>query len=518
MFDGTRIGYTFISAIAKQNKLIFCSLFAFLSLASFSQKTTRIFIESANSLEYDVEIGENVNRFIGNVIFRHGDTYLYCDSAYFYNDINSVDAFGNVRIKASDTSNLYGDLLKYNGNTSIARITGDVKMIDNQITLTTNDLTYNVKTKTASYPAGGVIVDLNNNLTSRQGYYYSANKEFYFYDKVVLVNPNYTVYSDTLMYNTITETAYFFGPTTIVSEENTIYCENGWYDTGNDIARFSKNSYLKNKNQLLKGDSLYYDRNSGTGLGYNNVSIYDSLQNILVTGNFAEYYEKQGNSRITDSAMLAMITDGDTLFLHADTLLMFFDDSTRLGKILKAFNKAKFFREDFQGMADSLVYNFKDSTISLFKNPVLWTDENQLSADEIIIWFRNGGADSLHLINSAFIISEDDPDKRFNQIKGKLMRGYFKEGELDFVFVEHNAETVYYVRDDSNALVGVNTATALNMIIYIRSRKVNRITFVKNVNGAMYPENELPEDLKKLRGYKWYADRRPREKTDVFIW
>lgn len=482
-----------------------------------SQNKTLIYIERANSLEYDVEIGEDVNRFIGNVVFRHDNTFLYCDSAYLYSNINSVDAFSNVQIKASDTSNIYGDVLKYDGNTSIARMTGNVKMIDNQITLTTEDLTYDVKNKTASYPNYGVIVDLNNNLTSKKGYYYSDKKEFYFYDDVVLVNPNYTVYSDTLMYNTLTEIAYFFGPTTIVSEENNIYCERGYYNTAIDQASFSKNAKLRNKNQILKADSIFYDRIKGIGLGYNNVNIFDSSQNIIIQGNFAEYYEKQGNSRVSDSALLSLFNDGDTLFLHADTLIMYFDDSTKQGKLMKAFYKAKFFREDFQGMSDSLIYNFQDSTIVLYKNPVLWNAENQLTANEITIWFKGNKADSLLMNQSAFIISEDDIDK-YNQVKGKIMRGYFKEGELDYVFVEQNAETVYYVRDDSSYLVGVNVASSLNMIIYLKDRTAKRITFIKNVAGKMYPEKELPDEDKKLKNFLWLEDRRPLFKEDIFVW
>ncbi len=496
---------------------VFFVLLFTLIINVYSQKTSLIYIESANSLEYDVNIGQNVNRFIGNVVFRHENIYLYCDSAYLYTDINSVDAFGNVRIKANDTSNIYGDILKYNGNTYMAQISNNVKMIDNQITLTSETLTYDVKNKIASYPSHADIVDLNNNLSSEKGFYYSDLKQFYFYDNVVLVNPDYTIYTDTLIYNTITEIAYFNGPTTIISNENTIYCEKGMYNTSTNEAFLVKNASLNNNKQKLRADSIYYDRNNSIGMGYNNVSIYDSSQNIIVNGNYAEFYEKQGNSIITDSAELLLFDKKDTLWLHADTLLLYFDDSTRQGKLLKAFYKTKFFRKDFQGMCDSLIYNFNDSTIALYKNPVLWTDENQLTADKIIIWFQNGQVDSLLMSQSAFIISEDGIDK-YNQVKGKTMKGYFKKGELDNIYVEQNAETVYYVRDDTNALIGVNVASALNMMIYLKDSKVNRITFIKNVTGKMYPEKDLPEDEKKLKNFFWYEDRRPFFKEDIFIW
>ncbi|HRS53258.1 MAG TPA: OstA-like protein [Bacteroidales bacterium] len=503
------------TAIDKKNICLFFVVLLFV-YPIYAQKTVRIFIESANSLEYDISIGENVNRFVGNVIFRHDKTYLYCDSAYLYVDINSVDAYGNVQIKASDTSNIYGNVLKYDGNTGTAKISGNVKLIDNQITLITDTLVYNTKTKIASYPNNGIITDLNNNLSSKKGVYYSDLKQFYFYDNVVLVNPEYKVYTDTLIYNTLTAVAYFKGPTTIISDENIIYCEKGFYDTEHDISGFTKNAYLKNKNQILKADSIYYDRNLQVGLGFKNVNIFDSLQKIIIYGNYAEYHEIQGLSYVTDSAMLAIFNEGDTLFLHADTLLVNFNDSTKQGELLKAYYHVKFFRDDFQGMCDSLIYNFSDSTIILYKNPILWTEENQFTAEEIKIWLQNDGkVDSLLLYKTAFIVSKDDIDK-FNQIKGNTIKGYFRNNELDYILVEKNAETVYYVRDDSSAVVGINVASALNMIIYIENNKAKRITFIQNASGIMYPEKKIPDEEKILKGFKWYEKERPLSKEDIF--
>jgi lipopolysaccharide export system protein LptA len=240
----------------------FILLTVFLCLSGFSalaQEKTPIGF-SARSMQFDKRIGEDARRLIDNVHFSHEGTNMYCDSAYLFSQQNRLQAYRNIYIQVNDTVSIFGDRLDYDGNTRIAELTGNVKMIDPQMTLTTGHLIYDLNNSTANYAGGGRIVDKENTLTSRWGYYYVNQKQFFFKDDVKLVNPEYVMDSDTLRYNTLTEVAYFLGPTTIVSDENTIFCRNGWYDTRNDVSRFSKDAFLNNKEQSITGDSLFYDR------------------------------------------------------------------------------------------------------------------------------------------------------------------------------------------------------------------------------------------------------------------
>ena len=270
---------------------------------SFSQKTTKIDLINANTLEFDKKLGENVKRLIGSVVLKHDSTILYCDSAYLNSESNSVDAYGHVRIN-SGTVVINGEVLNYDGDARNAVMHRNVTMKDNKMTLTTDLLTYNTHTNIGTYTTGGKIVDPENVLTSQIGYYYANEKKFYFRKNVVLVNPKYTMRSDTLMYNTETDVSYFYGPTTIVSKENFIYCENGWYDTKNDVAQFNKNAYFKNKEQKLSGDSLYYDRKTGYGKALYNITAIDTVQKITVKGDYGEYWEKSGQTLVTKQAEL----------------------------------------------------------------------------------------------------------------------------------------------------------------------------------------------------------------------
>ena len=492
---------------------------------SFSQNTTKIDLLGANSFEYAGKYGKDVKRLIGNVSFRQGGTVIYCDSAYLFDNTNSVDAYGHVRI-TSGSSNITSDLLKYNGNTKVAELHRNIIMRDNQMTLTTEHLNYNTNTDVANYYTGGKIVDGQSTLTSVIGYFYSNKNEFYFKNHVKLVNPEYTMNSDTMMYNTETETSYFYGPTKIVSKDNIIYCENGWYDNRNDIAQFNKNAWYNNKEQTLSGDSLYYERKNCIGKAIKNIKLVDTLQKTVITGDNANYNEKKGKTLITGNARLAQLMDKDTLFLHADTLRALFD-STRMEKTLFAYHKAKFFKSDMQGLCDSLVYEFCDSSITLFKNPILWVQQSQLTADTVKIIIGKKEIQKMYLYNTSFIVSMDDTLQakekvldsiHFDQVKGKNMIGYFKDGVLRKISVFGNGETIYFVKENDGSLIGINKAESVNMNIYAEDNAIKRIVFISAPTATLYPEKDLTVKELLLKDFHWYRDKRPQTKTDIFVW
>ncbi len=470
----------------------------------------------ARTAEFDRRIGDNVRRLIGDVVFTHEDTRMYCDSAYHYTALNSLRAYGNIHIQVSDTVNIYGDELFYNGDTRLAELSGRVRMRDPQMTLYTEFLEYDLDRNTANYPDGGRIVDADNELTSRWGFYFADQKEFFFKDDVVLVNPEYTMESDTLKYNTVTETAYFFGPTTILSDENIIFCRNGWYDTRNDIARFSRDAHFSNNEQSLTGDSIFYDRNRGYGRAENNVMLRDSVEQVIITGEFAEHFEREGLSVVTRRAMLTQVAENDSLFLHADTLKSVYDKDRDERRFL-AYRHVRFYRSDLQGLADSVLYNMADSTIYLFHDPVLWSDNYQLTASKIEVKTSGDQVEQLRLLDAAFIVMQEDT-LGFNQMKGRLMTGHFRDNELWRIDVEGNGESIFYIIDNDGQLVGINKAVSSDIVIFIDGAELTGIQFVRNPDAALYPPDELPPDDRKLRNFRWMDHRRPIDKWDIFVW
>lgn len=487
-----------------------------LSHLAGAQEVTQINLVRADNWKYDKQIRADVQRIIGGVVLSHDSAFLYCDSAYLFEKDNRVIAFGNVHVALSDTLNLYSDTLRYDGNTKRARARSNVRLIDNQTVLTTDTLVYDRNTQIAQYDYWAKIVNDRNILVSQHGYYYTDLKEFFFKNKVLLYNPDYEMRSDTLKYNTVTEVAYFFGPTEIVSKDkqDSIYCENGWYDTRFDRSRFRKNSRIWHEVQFLTGDSLYYERKNGFGQVFNNAVIKDTLQDVILTGNYGELRRKAGRAFMTDRAVAILVDKKDSLFMHADTVMATFDTSQHIKRVF-CYYKVKFFRYDIQGLCDSLVYRGQDSVLTMYRDPVLWSGPNQLTADSVRMTMLNGQADSLFMFNSTFIISKDDTN-RFNQIKGRNLTAKFRNNELYKINIMGNAQTLYYAREEDRTLIGINKAIASNMLIFLEKNQLQSITYIEKPEAHLIPEKEFPPQELKLKGFKWYEEQRPLRKEDIF--
>jgi lipopolysaccharide export system protein LptA len=457
----------------------------------------------------------DIVRVTGRPVFEHEGAYLYCDSAWLNEIENNMDCFGNVRIKSSDTLNLYGNILHYEGDSKIATVSKNVRLVDKQTTLTTDFMVFDRKTGIANYTSGGKMVNGDNVLTSRRCFYHTNKKLMYFRDDVVLTNPDYKINCDTLKYNTVTRISYFLGPTIMRGKDNYMYCEDGEYDRVTSKSRFSINALLVDDNRRLTGDSLYYDEKLKYGKAVSNVVMTDTVQNVIIKGNFAEYWRAKGYTFVTDNAVAIMGDNKDTLYLHADTLMAAFDTIKNETKELFAYHNTRFYRTDIQGTCDSLNFNFADSVISMYKMPVLWSDENQLTADTIKIHTGKNSIKQIFMYSTAFIVSKDT-NETYNQIRGKNMIGFFVNNELSSIDVNGNAETVYYVREDDKALIGVNKAAGSKMRLYVNDSKIERIVYFDKPAGNMFPDKDVPADQRILKGFKWRFSSRPLHKDDVF--
>lgn len=479
-----------------------------------AQKKEEVRIINSNSLEYSKKIGEGIRRLIGNVILQHNKATMYCDSAYLYSNENTFYAFSNVHVNRGDTLHMYGDFMRYNGNNSNGEIRRNVVLKDKETILTTDSLNFNNITDVAWYFNGGKIVNNDKTLTSVIGYYYSRQSLFIYKDSVVVLSPDYTILTDTLEYNTKTETAYFVGPTNIYNDENHLYAENGWYKTKEKKFQFNENAIYQNKEKILKGDSLYYDDGNGIGIAIRNIDMIDTTENIHIKGNYAYYKKEPEYFLVTDSALMIQITDKtDSLFLHADTLKSNFDSSGTF-RVLKAYHKVKIFRDDFQGKCDSMAHSFADSVIRMYKDPVIWSEGSQLTANFIEIHTKNRKMDHFKLIDLGFIVSQED-STRFNQIRGKQMIGYIRHNKLYKVDVFGNGQTIYFTKD-KDVIVGVNQAESSDLIIYLRNNAVDRINMIKQPAGTLFPLDELEET--KLKDFRWLEDLRPKKMEDIFTW
>jgi len=363
-------------------KIIPVTAILMISLFSFSQEKKRIDIEQADYLEADENIAPNAQRLAGNVRISHKGIIMWCDSAYTYTGTNKVDAFGNVHINQGDSINLYARKIFYNGDNGFARASKNVRLEKNTTTLYTDTLNYNVTENIGYYDDHGKIIDSTNTLTSLMGKYLVDKDLVYFYTNVRASNENSTLEGDTLIYNTVTKRIFIEGPTIIRDTVYTLYSENGWYDSETGEAELIENSRIYNETQELRAEYIKYNEVDGKGRASGSVHMEDFENKIIVTGKTADYLEQMDIALVTDSALLMMYSEEDTLFLHADTLRTV-PDTIEGEKLVMAYYDTRFYRSDIQGVCDSLVYFSKDSVVELHHEPVIWSNIHQMSADNI---------------------------------------------------------------------------------------------------------------------------------------
>ena len=460
----------------------------------------------------------NAQILVGDVEFRHDSIYMYCDSACFYEKTNSLEAFNNVRMLQGDTLALYGDYLFYDGNTQIAQVRNNVRMENRTTTLTTDSLNYDRVANLGYFFDGGTLMDEENVLTSDWGEYSPATKMSVFNYEVKLVNPQFTLTSDTLRYNTATKIASIVGPSDIDSEDSHIYSELGFYYTQQGQAELLNRSVLSNGGKTLTGDSLFYDRNKGVGEAFQNVEFIDAPNKNMLTGNYCHYSQNSGYAFATDEAMAVDFSQGDSLFIHADTLQMFSFhlDTDSLYREARAYHKVRFYRTDVQGVCDSLVFSTKDTCLTMYRDPILWNNQQQLLGEKIMIYMNDSTIDWAHIENQALSAERLD-SINYNQVTGKEMKAYFKDGEMNKVDVINSVRAVYYPMERDSSLMGMNVLETGQLSMFLENRKLKRIWMPK-ANGVMYPMSQIPPEKRHLENFVWFDYIRPLNKEDIFNW
>nr|WP_239467416.1 OstA-like protein [Bacteroides caecigallinarum] len=484
------------------------------------KQKSKVYLLRADKLRKDAA-HPDAQVVVGNVAFRHDSVYMYCDSAYYYDKINSFEAFSNVKMEQGDTLFLYGDRLYYDGLTQIAQMRMNVRMENRTTTLLTDSLNYDRIFNLGYFFDGGTMMDDQNVLTSEWGEYSPATKMSVFYYNVKLENPQFTMLSDTLKYSTLTKVANIVGPSDIYSDNNYIYSESGYYDTQTGKADLYERSVLTSDSKQLTGDSLFYDRNTGIGEAFSNIVMTDTVNKNMMMGDYGYYDEKLKNAFVTKNAVAIDYSQGDSLFLHADTLSMhtFHLDTDSMYREVRAYHKVRFYRTDVQGVADSLVFSSKDSCLIMYKDPVLWNENQQLLGEQINIYMNDSTIDWAHIINQALSVEQVPVDTTlFNQISGKEIKAYFEDGLMEKVEVIGSVRLVYYPMDSDSLLIGMNVSETSQLDIYLENQQLERMVMSPKSNGTLYPMSQIPLEKSHLDNFVWFDYIRPLNKKDIFIW
>ncbi|MBW8684821.1 OstA-like protein [Chitinophaga rhizophila] len=646
--------------------LILAGLFLGSFLTTRAQDTTSIqrdttqVIHIIQSDKLNVLTKENVqlNRFIGNAIFRQGNTLFYCDSALINRQSNVLDAYGHIHINQADSIHIYGEYLHYEGNTRMATLRDNARLTDGKVTLSGPELQYDMNARIGTYVKGGKLVNGSSVLTSQEGYYYADTKDVYFNRNVLLVDPEYTLTTDTLLYNTGTRIATIVAPTTINDGKTVMYATSGEYNTDTGEGNFDSRPTIEDSTATITADRITMDKRTGLAYAVGNMIYRDTAQKMTLLSNYGTVNQIEKTILATQHPVMIMERENDTLFLAADSLFSgvikkdtftvapvrtaadtltatdsantanfppsevainpdadtsafakklqdatITGDSARLIPVMvappdsagvkmktnalaklndsaktqprvadtskiskpqgvviakdssnnlkvnlipasdtaalanatqalpadtgtnakdtseirfiKAWHNVRIYSDSLQGVADSIYYSGKDSIFRFYRNPVLWANETQLSGDTIFLYTKNQKADKLLLDQNGLLVKESGP-KMYNQIKGNQITGYFAGQSLDWMHVDGNAESIYYIQDDDKAYVSVNRTLSGVINIYFRQGELNTISFIKDPEGTMYPFTQRPLDQMELENFHWDIRRRPKSKYELF--
>ncbi len=468
---------------------------------------------------FDEAIDPEAWILVGDVSFRRDSMYMFCDSAHYYQKQNSFLAFGNVRMEQGDTLFLYGDYLDFDGITNIARVRNNVKLIDKDIVLETDSLDFDRNRNLGYFFDYGVLYDETGTLRSYYGDYNLDTKKAVFIDDVTLENSRFLLLSDTLHYNTNNNVATIVGPTNIYSGKTEVYSEHGTYNTASRQATLVERPVLYNDNRNVTADSIFYD----TGLGYSevfgNIVYTDTINRNMLTGEYAFLDEIRDSAYVTGRAVAIDFSQRDSLFVHSDTIwaVSYNIDTDSLYRMVRAYHKVRAWGPEMQAVCDSLVFDSRDTCMTMYKDPIMWNGELQLLGEVVKVYMKDSAIDWVNIINQTLYVEKLD-STFYNQIRGKEMEFHFTDGQLNEMQVIGSVELIFYPLDSDSTYIGMNTTTAGRTIAYLKDRKVDKVVVPKESKGVFYPMGQRPEDKRFLENFAWFDYVRPLSKEDIFNW
>lgn len=486
----------------------------------------KVFLEHADVLNMDQQLSGGEYQILkGNVVFRKDNMFMYCDSAYFYDKTNSLDAFSNVRMEQGDTLFVYGDELNYNGPEEFATLYGSagrpVRLINRDVKLVTDIFYYDLGQNYGFYDVGGVLTDKQNRLESMRGEYYPNTKDADFYDDVELKSlrqgDTLFMYTDILHYNTNTHIATISAPTRIINRDGRINTASGYYNTNSGVGDlYQRSTVYSNKGNTLTGDTLFYDRAKGFGEGFGNVILTDSARKSSLLGDYGFYDELRDSAFVTGNALAKEYKNNrDTLYLHGDTInaYLVLPDSVRL---TNAFHNVRFYRSDLQGICDSLSMADVDSTMRMYYNPVIWSGERQIFGNLIEVHLNDSTADRAHLPDFGMMAELIDEDC-FNQLSGDKMTAWMADSTLRRLYVEGSVQTIMFPMEKDSVYNKYAFTETSFMDAYFKNGQVDTVRMWPETTGTITPLYLAAKNSYFLPKFKWLERFKPTSPQSVFL-
>ena len=476
----------------------------------------------------------------GDVKLRQGNTLFYCDSCVMNNNANTFEAWGKgkqVHINDSDTANIYSNHLLYYTQKKLAYLDGNVKMTDGKGVLTTPNLEYDMETNIGIYKNGGKVVNDKTVLTSQEGWYYADMKDVYFKKNVKLKDPAYDIITDSLLYNTQSKTTRFIAQTLITDTSGReITTKEGFYNQEAKQAEFGRRPIIKDKKTTIIANTV--SQNDSMYKAEGNAIVIDSANGTTIIGGLIYQNKKTEAILATRRPLMILKQENDSTLVAADTLfsakltdrfgmdsiivdtvkgikMAAMDPKGSSNRYFEAYRNVRIFNDSLQAVGDSLFYSFKDSVFRLYKDPVVWAQQNQVTGDTIYLYTKNKKADKVEAFENGFMVNRLDAEI-YNQIKSTRIDGWFVDGNIDSVRAKGFAECIYYIQDEDSAYTGINESHCDIIDIYFEQKELDKVVFRSSVTGTIWPMRQKTPGEMKLPNFRWLEERRPKTKYEMY--
>ncbi|QRA43308.1 OstA-like protein [Chryseobacterium cucumeris] len=494
----------------------------------------KVKIIHADEIKKDPEKYDGNQYFTGHVQIEHQGSILTADEVVLYNEENFVKAIGNTRLQNTDGSVITAGEMEYDANTQKGVARKNVVLTDPKQTIKTDILYYDRLANQAYFNTGGTISDGQNVTYAKVGTYFLNTRVVDLTGNVKIETPQYTIEGPNIKQNQNTKIADFNGPTTITSKtnpRNRIYTERGTYKMDSKEAYLTKNSRIFYNEKILTGDDMYYNQISGFGKATGNVTLDDPKEKRYIKGGYGEIFEKKDSAMMTKSPYAVKVMEKDSIYFAAEKIISYQRPDSLDIKVkksyLRAFKKARIYKSNAQGRADSIAFNETDGIMHMYTNPILWSGEKQVTGDKVEAYFntKTEDIDSLKVIGNAFAISKVDSlnlKDEFNQVKGKFMTVYYEKNAIKEARVVGNAQSIVYVDDTDQETkkperIGITLSTCGIIGALFEERALQIISCSIGAVSDTYPMSMIEPSKRKFPDFNWNTKDRIRKWQDILV-
>lgn len=478
-----------------------------------------------SKLRYDV--GNKIATYRTGATLHNGKSQLTSTFGYYY--VNKKEIYFKDKVVVTDPDfTMRTDTLVFNTEEQLVHFVAPTVIAQTNGKIYTEGGFYDIEQQFAEFDLNPQYQRDGQRGKAEKMRYNGISKEYVLEGKAHIEEPakGQRAEADVIRYNQETGKTLLIGNASFRDSTRNIAGAEIRYDQKNKIYQLAGRGKVIDGSNTIEADSLDFNDVLGNGVAIGNVVWHDTASHYTILAYrmdynkqsqylnaFGEYGAKGAGGR----PLMKTPMDNDTLYMSADTLNAWKPDSLSDTRLLSAHRDVRIFKRDMQALCDSLSFSTADSIFRLYpkgRQPVVWSDTSQFSADTIWVWMHNRRVNRIWLRSNTLVVNSED-EVMFNQIKGRHNTIFFSENKPRQMFVEGNAQAVYYALDDKKAYIGVNQTTCSEMRLFFENNQVRDIKFYDHPSGKFSPLQKNKVEGLELEGFFWEKQRRPRRVTDL---